>query len=641
MRRSKHQAIYKYLPGMWISDNSDGGKITAIIKNWVWRDMGNIYEHFIIDEIKRQIRFFEARGGDVTSFDLSPEKKTFRIVEVAELPGVPDIRGEISPLVFYCSSCGDAFSLGNAKEVEKSTWKCRTCNKYSIKQLQMVYTCECGHAEPIKIPYVKGVNRFKYRPTETSYKMFYREGKAERAAEFSLICPTCKYRIAPDNATANRNFRPFPLRIINLLDEKSGKFYEKGLDAQKVVVARWFNLVKAEAYERILDNVELVFSDEYRIDARRKEVERQVRSLVEKKMIDESQFDIFVNQLLGTSSDDRGIDSYVAACDNLFSKQKSENVDQYNKWINNLSFKLMQYDTLKNVKNKISLEASISKQCEMELIDDPNEIYSISERMGIENMQVSCDVQIVNCIYGFSRRSKDPHRKMNHNCRLKLNSFGMDKDGKATLVYGAKLDTEGVLFEISQKRIIEWLFQNSIIKEEQLPDLEDDISVKKWFAECVHAESITMYGDLNEVDPITQNVFSLLHSISHAFLKTAGELSGISSNSLMEIIIVETASIFIYAQSGQGLTLGSLSGMIEMNYIGFLKSALSDARNCVFDPICTGRDDTACSACMIIPEVSCNYFNSNLGRKYMYTIPGVNVVKTGFWEMDNGENVSR
>lgn len=123
--------------------------------------------------------------------------------------------------------------------------------------------------------------------------------------------------------------------------------------------------------------------------------------------------------------------------------------------------------------------------------------------------------------------------------------------------------------------------------------MEDELSIKKWFAEYVHSDSISMYGDVNEGDPITQNVFALLHSISHAFIKTAGELSGLSSNSLMEIILVETASIFIYAQSGQGLTLGALSGMIETNYVGFLKKAFADTRNCVFDPICTERDDTA------------------------------------------------
>jgi hypothetical protein len=121
--------------------------------------------------------------------------------------------------------------------------------------------------------------------------------------------------------------------------------------------------------------------------------------------------------------------------------------------------------------------------------------------------------------------------------------------------------------------------------------------------------------------------------MSHAFMNAAGELSGLSSNSLTEIIIVETASIFIYAQTSQGIPLGALSGMAETNYAYFLKKAFDETKNCVFDPICTERDDTACSACLIIPEISCNHFNAELGRKYLYSIDGVETPTIGFWEM--------
>ena len=121
--------------------------------------------------------------------------------------------------------------------------------------------------------------------------------------------------------------------------------------------------------------------------------------------------------------------------------------------------------------------------------------------------------------------------------------------------------------------------------------------------------------------------------MSHAFIKSAGELSRLSGNSLTEIIIVETASIFIYAQTSQGIPLGALSGMAESNYAFFLKKALDESRNCVFDPICTDRDDTACSACLIIPEISCNHFNAELGRKYLYSLEGASSPSIGFWEM--------
>lgn len=73
--------------------------------------------------------------------------------------------------------------------------------------------------------------------------------------------------------------------------------------------------------------------------------------------------------------------------------------------------------------------------------------------------------------------------------------------------------------------------------------------------------------------------------------------------------------------------------MAEMRYEYFLRRVLKDSRNCVFDPICTDRDDTTCSGCLIIPEISCDHFNAELGRKYMYSIEGVRSPKIGFWEM--------
>lgn len=635
MERSKSQAVYRFLPEMWISEKDDdtGRAVSARIKNWNYVRMPGIYENFIQGEIKRQIKLFGDRGGDIQSFDISSESNSFLIVEPACNEGIPDIIGEMSSLVFYCGSCGKAFDKRSASAVDKYTWKCPECEKYTVKQLQMIYACECGYAQPIKIPYVSGVRDFKYRPNETQYKMFYRTGNTEKAAEFVQMCPTCNSRLTPDNANSGRNYKPFTLKVINLVDHRSGQFYEKGIEAQKTIVARWFGKVSSDDYEGILNNIELAFSDAFRNDAQRKQAEQQARSLIDSGLMPEDQFEAIVSNLLRSSQSGRSIERYVSECDSLFSRKKAENEIAYNEWLNNFSFKLMQYDTIKYAKRVISLQDAIDRQMEMEFIDSPDEILQLNKRMGIANMQVSCDIQIVNCTYGYSRRVADPKNNNNKNCRLKLNAFDRSKDGTANLVYGAKLDTEGILFEISQKKIIEWLYANKIIREEQVPDLDDELTVKSWFAEYVHSDVISMFGDIDESEVITKNVFALLHSMSHAFIKSAGELSGLSGNSLTEIIIVETASIFIYAQTSQGIPLGALSGMAESNYAFFLKKALDESRNCVFDPICTDRDDTACSACLIIPEISCNHFNAELGRKYLYSLEGVSSPSIGFWEM--------
>lgn len=636
MKRSKTQAVYRFLPEMWISEKDDSERaVSAKIKNWNYIKMSDIYEDFIEGEIKRQIKLFGDRGGDISAFDLSPDTHSFSIVETACNEGIPDIIGEISPLVFYCSSCGAVSDLRNPDAVDKYTWKCKNpdCGKWAVKQLQMIYACECGYAQPIKIPHVQGVKNFKFRPNETQYKMFYRSGNSEKPAEFVQICPNCNSRLVPDNANSGRNYKPFTLKVINLVDQRNGQFYKKGIDAQKTIVCRWFDKLSTADYEEILNNIELAFSDAFKSDAQRRNVKQQVRALIDAGMLPPEMFESAVNNMLQNAPNTKSVERYVAICDDLFSRKKTENPVGYAEWLSHFSFKLMQYDTLKYAKRIITLEEAIQRQLDMEFIDSPEEVTALNKKMGIANMQVSCDIQIINCTYGYSRRVADPKNSTNKNCRLKLNAYDRTRDGTANLVYGAKLDTEGILFEISQRKIVEWLYENNIISEEQLPDLDDDISVKKWFAQYVHSDVISMFGEIDDSEKITKNVFALLHSMSHAFMNSAGELSGLSGNSLTEIILVETASIFIYAQTSQGIPLGALSGMAESNYAYFLKKAFDETKNCVFDPICTERDDTACSACLIIPEISCNHFNAELGRKYLYSIDGVDNPTVGFWEM--------
>lgn len=59
MKRSKTQAVYRFLPEMWISEKDDSERaVSAKIKNWNYIKMSDIYEDFIEGEIKRQVKLF-------------------------------------------------------------------------------------------------------------------------------------------------------------------------------------------------------------------------------------------------------------------------------------------------------------------------------------------------------------------------------------------------------------------------------------------------------------------------------------------------------------------------------------------------------------------------------------------------------
>ena len=253
----------------------------------------------------------------------------------------------------------------------------------------------------------------------------------------------------------------------------------------------------------------------------------------------------------------------------------------------------------------------------------------MNKKCGISDAQVSSNIELVTCTYGYTRCVSSPASTKEE---VKLVSFGKYKDTNCNIVYSNKLETEGIFIELDKVKIIKWLFENKFIKEAVLPDLEDEKDVKAWFIENITSNGVSNFGCVSAGNEILELVYSLLHTISHTFIK-AGELSGLASNSISEIIIPETATIFIYAQSAQGLSLGSLSGMFENNYKQFLVNAYNDNKKCIFDPICAEHDDTACSACLILPEVSCKHVNSYLGRKYLYGGKYDDKDIVGFWEM--------
>lgn len=630
MRRSISQAVYKILPGIWISDKDKNGRnVTALVKSWNYKKMEGIYSEFIQTEIKRQIRLFEAKGGDVGSFnDITDGVDSFSIVEPACRENIPDIISELSPLLYYCSDCHKAVQFDKASQVK---YICPSCGSDKLKQLQLVYACECGYAEAITMPKVKGVKDFYYLPDEKSYGMFYYNGNIRMFKEFGIKCPNCGQFIQRDSAESAANFRAFTATVINLINQDMGKFYEKGLDAYKIMVSKWLNKISQESFNKIVGNVDKAFSEENSKSAKLKEAEASARNLLALGVMPEEKLNETIIALANSNNKgELSIDDYISYCDNVFAREKNVSEEGYNLFISKIAFNLMQYETVKNAKNVISLEEAIEQQLNMGFIDDRDEIIDLNNKIGIKAVQASCDVEIISCSYGFTRKVTDPQ---NSHGKLRLNAFDKDSDNGKNLVYGMKLETEGILFDIDMCKIIRWLLENKIIGEEILPDLEDEVAVKKWFLQNVHGDRISPFGEIDDNDAITKNVFLLLHSMAHAFIKTAGELSGISANSLTEIIFVETCSIFIYSQSSQGQVLGSLSGMMESLYSKFLSQVFADNRECVFDPICADRDEFSCQGCLVLADTSCKYFNTKLGRNYLYTFNTEKNKIIGFWEM--------
>ena len=174
---------------------------------------------------------------------------------------------------------------------------------------------------------------------------------------------------------------------------------------------------------------------------------------------------------------------------------------------------------------------------------------------------------------------------------------------------------EGIFIEFDSSRINRWRSENKSLAE-RISILNQNY--EKSFIGQNHPREIT-------------SKFLLLHTISHLLIKQLSFECGYGIASLKERIYCseaadgkEMAGILIYTACGD--SEGTLGGLVRQGradtFPKIFNKAIENARTCSSDPVCSlsqgqGRDSlnlAACYSCALIPETSCEEFNSFLDR---------------------------
>jgi len=145
--------------------------------------------------------------------------------------------------------------------------------------------------------------------------------------------------------------------------------------------------------------------------------------------------------------------------------------------------------------------------------------------------------------------------------------------------------------------------------------------------------------DEDETDPPTEaeirekSLFVVLHSFAHTVMRALALDCGYSGSSIRERIYASTeegremSGVLLYTASPD--SEGSLGGLIDLGRperLGaLLQDALRDVTRCSSDPLCASHDPkrhqsmngAACHACVLVPETSCEAFNSWLDRSLL------------------------
>jgi hypothetical protein len=178
---------------------------------------------------------------------------------------------------------------------------------------------------------------------------------------------------------------------------------------------------------------------------------------------------------------------------------------------------------------------------------------------------------------------------------------------------------EGIFIQLNQNMLRNWETNNEHVNmryNSMLKKYQDWRMEKGW-----------------EEDGFFSIRFMLLHSLSHSLIRELSLSCGYSSNSIREKIYSgpEMCGILLYTASPD--SDGSLGGIIQQGrteqFYKLLKQAVARSKICSSDPLCSETDDvienrlnlSACHACSLIAETSCEWSNRLLDRCSLFKTP--------------------
>lgn len=217
-------------------------------------------------------------------------------------------------------------------------------------------------------------------------------------------------------------------------------------------------------------------------------------------------------------------------------------------------------------------------------------------RFGLKNVVHFSDITIIQALLGIIEGStrRDP-------VLFRAIETGKMNNQKPT-VFVRDFFTEGILFQLDFKKILQWLHDN----REQI-GTSCSILVPEGSDAYTHFRSIIL-----EDEECKKAVTTLLHTYSHMLIQQSTIDTGLDISSLSEIICPYTSSIFIY--STNSINIGGLEFTYEYHLEDWFSRVKELAEDCPQDPACMYDEGGACNSCSYIPEFVCYNFNQGLDR---------------------------
>lgn len=619
MNRGLIQAFYKYLPETWIDfyQKQTRTSYTAFVKNWNSVALMEINEERLLKRINAQLEKYTQANGKIKGFEIPLKSENYDVLTPKR--GInADIYSEISPLTFFCPICKKIYNYKDSGILNRinPNLRCRQNQcKGNIRQIKLVYVCTCGRADPVKpIPchICKDFNSLKYGQDFS----FVCEKHPNRKIQMMKKCLDCGQILWPKNALDIGNHIPFSLTLIDLVKSQREAFISTHEEGSTIIISYWLGKLDKKTLNELVQKGLKKESQEER--------EEKINTLIEKFINhvgnEEKARELAIISIDGDFSNEEVKEGVNFGKDNLYGPGKKNQ--------NELALQVLEYETVFDSQEKSTLDDAIEVSKKLNTHARPEEYKVTLEKFGFKNAQVSGNIPFVISSFGYTRKETHPSKAT-------LVGFPSETRRKKN-VYATKLNTEGILFELDRKRIIDWLLVNKLVDKEKdnLPKNFNETNLKLWFFNQVDPSQITTFEEIDkEQNIITAHVYSLLHTMSHSLLRQAAQLCGLDKNSLSEYIFPNIPGFLIYCSNSQGFEIGALFNLFEAYLDKWLKTTLGSIERCIFDPICVDKD-YACAGCIFLNEISCCHFNKDLDRRLLlgWYNKTNNERLYGFWE---------
>lgn len=619
MRRGVNQALYKYLPESWVDFTQSGGGITYAVHvdHWNSIQLTGINNKRLLRIINQQVNEFKNSSSEgenaVVNFASTIDEENYYVLTPKVSEHERAIVTSVKPWVFVCNSCGVVRQYYSYEEFKRREHERCSCGNH-MTQLRMIRFCKCGYADGIYIPKC---------PTEghgTKYMVRRGTGvdfvcsKCGKKASPSFYCPECKQKLDTKPALDSSHYFSFTLSLIDLLDKRKDVFLDNETNSrgEKTVIAQYLGIIPPEQYNEIIAAGKITQEDDFELALQKEAAGLRAGGL------DEATIALVLDAKRRTNPNSKIFEAIERVGQGLSVAAEED--------FKRIAEEILEYDELVHAKITLSLEEA---EQDAEIVNDGlrPDYRSVSKELGFSNVQLCSGVPIVFSAYGYTRKERFGEG-------VRLRGFPQEMDKKN--VYASRLETEGVLFELDRRKVIEWLIENELISQDDLPQDMSDFGIKMWFLDQVRLEKIKTFEAIDDSDrlgKITKHVYTLLHSISHAIINEAAEICGLDKSSLSEYLLPSIPAVFVYCSNSQGFNMGALYSAFQTHFDKWLKHAREKSRKCIFDPICIDKEK-ACAGCLFLNEVSCRHYNKDLDRSYLCGYFNKQKLKKlrGFWE---------